>query len=148
MSLQHWLKKPSRSAIFHIRPPPWQVCTFTWTAGYGKLGVQLTHTGIGRLPALKTDFSQKVIFLHHETIRPWTVQTKARYRVTWSDFRFYIWFSKSFVFLQQKKPGAQALTSCINGCGVANRQVEQAASGVCGHPPFFSCNPCQELSVD
>ena len=54
------------------------------------------------------------------------------------DFRFfYVWFSKSFVFLQQKKLGAQALTSCINGCGVANRQVEQAASGVCGHPPFF-----------
>ena len=50
---------------------------------------------------------------------------------------FCIRFSKSFVFLQQKKPGAQALTSCINGCGVANRQVEQAASGVCGHPPFF-----------
>ena len=45
---------PFRSAIFHIRPTPWQVCTFTWPAGYRKLGVQQTHTGIGRLPALKT----------------------------------------------------------------------------------------------
>ena len=31
---------PSRSAICFTRPPPWQVCTVTWPAGYGKLGVQ------------------------------------------------------------------------------------------------------------